>query len=176
MTREMFFMKLLTVRNVLCFLFTLLLPAAGFAFTSPGGARREATKLLNRMRVDAYQVKSRAATLQSFDDEADQIGWQGYASALNRQKHEINRMDYMLPKLRSLEPMLPAYQQAEIRDLAPALVEVTDTTQSAMNFLSHHQDELWQPRYQAKFNNMYFEASRLEGAIPASGQYDVAAG
>ena len=169
-------MKAFRVRDVLCFLFSLMLPAAMFASpqpcAQPSGQSYEQSKqaadLLERIRVDAYRVQDRAATLESFDDERQQIGWQADAAILTQQKAQIDRMDHLLYRLRTMQAELPAGQRAEIRAITPAVIEASDTTQAAIRYVNEHPHALFTPRYEGYATDVYNEAGRVQAAIPSS--------
>ena len=133
---------------------TLTSPAANLSL--------RASNLLNRMHNDARWVRDEADQLEAYNRQPFQISWQIDAVTLMRMRKRINHMDQILYRLRSMEGMLPQIQQAEINKAAPAMVELTDTTQTAIKFLNKNEDGLWVPQYATYAKEMYTEAGRVE--------------
>jgi len=163
---------------------SLLLPAFTFAATTSVckcGAptalsyhwnfSREAAGLLDQVHTEAYDASSAAARLESFGFEPDTINWQAHASLLSQEKRVVNQMDTQFCRLRSIERVLPASQQTEINRLAPALIELTDSTQNAIQFLSQNEEDLWSRQYEQYAPAMYQEASRVEAATANADRY-----
>lgn len=132
------------------------------AFAAPPLATADAHDLLRQLHADAYQVRDAADQLEALNREPFQFSWETQAEALENMRDRINHMDGVLYELRSMEGMLPQGQQAEIDNAAPAMVELTDTTQAAIEFMNHNQDRLWVRQYTDYVNEMYSEASRAE--------------
>ena len=172
------------ISNLVTFLAVLVLPAMTFAATQQGcqsgpptaqsstwNFSQEAAGLLHQINTDAYQAKSAAARLESFSFERGVIDWQADADQLRREKHWVNDMDQRLCRLRTIERVLPASQQAEINKIKPAVIEATDTTQSAVKFLDHHQDQLFMQQYKSCAPALYNEDNRIQAATAHPSQY-----
>jgi hypothetical protein len=171
------------LRNLVSCLITLLLPAVAFAGTGascecgPPTAEsykwnfsKEAAGLLAQIHSEAYQAKNAAERLESFEFERQMYDWRADASILNREKYWANDMDRILCRLRTIQRVLPADQQQEIEALTPAVIEVTDTTQAAMQYVRQHQEELFLPTYKAYSEDLSAEASRIEAATATPGK------
>ena len=177
-------MDSLQLRNLVSFLAILVLPAVTFAATQPvckcgpptpesykWDFSKEATGLLYQMHGDAYQAENAADRLESFYRQPELIDWQTDAGVLNRESYWENDMDRILCRLRTIQRVLPAGQQAEIHALAPPVIELTDSAQAAIQFLRLHESQLVLPQYEGYATDMYNEASRVEAATRNSGQY-----
>lgn len=172
------------LRSAVCFLVALVVPAVAFGVTQPvckcgpvtpesykWNFSKEAAGLLNQIHNEAYHAKSFAGTLEAFNREPGLIGWQAEASKLTQEKHAVNLMDQHLCRLRLIARVLPPDQRAEVRAITPAVLEATDTTQAAIVFLNHHEDELFVPRYTHYANDLYSETNRVESATSSHAQY-----
>jgi len=135
--------------------------------SSEGNPSIRGSNLLNRLHENASRVRDEAARLEVFDREPTEISWESEGAILQRMRDRIDHMDKILHRLRSMEGVLPKGQQEEINKAAFATVELTDTTQAAIEFLNNNQNRLWAPQYTAYANEMYSEASRVErSAVP----------
>lgn len=175
----------LGLRNLVGYLVILVLPAMTFAVTQPvcrcgpvtpesyqWNFSKEAAGLLAQIHYDAFQAKYDASYLASFDHgERDLIDWRIDGGFLTQERHWANDMDQKLCRLRIIERVLPGDQQAEIKSVAPSVIEVTDTTQAAIQFVNKHPDQLFEPRYMSLAPALYNEASKAEAASANSGQY-----
>jgi hypothetical protein len=170
-------MRLFGTRNLMGYLIMLVLPAVTLAGTSPadtatpesnhGNFSNEAANLLKKIHTDAYQTRDAAARLESYVHEPNLIDWQADADVLGQLRHWANDMDRSLSQLRTIQGTLPADQHAEIKVLAPAVVEITDNTQSALQYLNDHNadDGLFlTSQFKAYANLIYQEARRVEKA------------
>ena len=171
--------------KVVGFLAALSLASAAFAATSPvcqcgpptpksykWNFSKEASGLLAQLHQDADGVVESADTLEEFNREAFLIDWQADGVTLDSIRDEVNKMDQILCRLRIIERVLPAEQQADINKITPATLELTDTAQAAITFLNKNEQRTWLPRYTAYAGEMYSEAGRIErytanpGAMP----------
>lgn len=177
-------MDSLQLRNLVSFLAILVLPAVTFAATQPvckcgpptpesykWDFSKEATGLLYQMHGDAYQAENAADRLESFYRQPELIDWQTDAGVLNRESYWENDMARILCRLRTIQRVLPAGQQAEIHALAPPVIELTDSTQAAIQFLRRHETQLVLAQHEGYVTDMYNEASRVEAATRNSSQY-----
>jgi hypothetical protein len=146
--------------KVVSFLASLLLACSAFA--APPIRTADAHDLLRQLHDDAYQVRDAADQLEAYNREPFLIDWRIEADTLQSAKDEINHMDRTLDHLRAMQKALPQDEQAEINEVTPALVELTDTAQAAISFLNHNQNDLWMPQYTAYADEMYSEAGRVE--------------
>jgi len=135
---------------------------ASSAFAAPPLTTAQAPDMLQQIHDDAYQVRDEADQLTGYDQEPNLIDWRMHADILQNMKYQINDMDQALHRLRDDEAALPKHDRAEVNRIAPALVELTDTAQDAIDFLSNNKNLLWEPRYTAYVDEMYSEAGRVE--------------
>jgi hypothetical protein len=115
------------------------------------------------MHMDAYRVENSADHLASYFSEPELIAWETDSGVLYRLSHRDDDME-------STQRMLPPAQQAEIKKIAPAVVELTDCTQAAIQFLNLHQLNLFLPQNEGYARDIYNEASRVVAATANAGQ------
>jgi hypothetical protein len=133
---------------------------------------QEASRLLAQLHQNADEVRDSADQLETYGREPFDISWRLDATTLQTMRGQINHMDKVLCRLRIIERVLPAEQQAEINKITPATLELTDTAQAAITFLDKNEQRTWLPRYTAYAGEMYSEAGRIErytanpGAMP----------
>jgi hypothetical protein len=142
--------------------FLAALSLTSFAFPAPPKITTQATDMLQQIHDDAHQVRVEADQLAEFNREPFLIDWRMQADTLETLKYQINHMDQAFSRLRADEASLPQHERTEVNEIAPALVELTDTAQAAMDFLSSSQDLTWLPQYQAYADEMYTQARRVE--------------
>lgn len=172
------------VRSVFGYLVILVLPAATLAVTQPlchcgpvtpesykWNFSKEAAGLVSQIHFDAYRAKEIAGRLEAYDREPNLIDWQAHAALLDHEKYWANDMERKLCRLKIVARVLPADQQAEIKTLAPPVVEITNATQEAIVFVNDHPNQLFVPEYQALAPDLYSEASRATAASAHAGQY-----
>jgi hypothetical protein len=161
--------------KVVGFLAGLSLASAAFAATRPvcqcgpptpesykWNFSKEAFGLLAQFHQDAYGVLESADTLEEYNREPFLIDWRADSVTLDSIRDQVNRMDQILCRLRTIERVLPPEQQAEINKITPATLELTDTAQAAIHFLDRNEDRLFLPSYAAYAREMYSEAARIE--------------
>jgi hypothetical protein len=158
----------------------MLLPLIAFGAAKPAdmsartnqGLSTQANRLRNRMHDDAYQAQRAADHLYTleFNYGPDEISWEAHADVLGREARLDNRMDRILVQLRTMEEKLPANQQAEIKAITPAVIELTDSTQSAMVFLGRHENELFLHPYRQDVQAIDHEAHRVAKETANFGQ------
>jgi len=141
-------------------LFAALSVATSLFAASPPA--QEASNLLNRLHDNAFKVRYWADQLQTYDRAPTLVSWKMDAGALDRMRTRINRMDHILHRLQTMEGSLPQDQRMEINQIAPPMIELTNTTQIAIQFMRKHEDLIFLPKYTAYLDPMYSEASRVE--------------
>jgi len=152
---------------------TLSLASVGFAAPAPCLNRSDAaSQMLSQLHDEADQVRDSADLLEAYNREPSGIDWRIQADTLETMRDQINQMDQIMYRLRNMEGKLPQDEKAAINRIAPAVVELTDTTQTAITFLNNNELLTWLPKYQAYAREMYSEAGRVErySATPASPQ------
>jgi hypothetical protein len=161
-----------------CFLAAVSLSLVGFAFEPPappvssGGPSTEAARLLKELHQDANNLRMTADQLEMYnrDRGLTGIGWEADATALQNMKDQINKMDRITYRLRNLEKELPQAQEAEVNKIAPAMAELTDTTQAAIQYLSNNENRLMFDPYPSYAGELYSESGRVVRATAPSNQ------
>ncbi len=160
-------------RGLVGCLATLAMCTVAFAGTqaAPKNANtsEQAAALLNRIHEDAYRANDAAGRLEN-EAREQTIPWQEDAYLLGQVKHWTNAMDRNFSQLRTIQGELPRYQQNEIKVLAPAVIELTDTTQYTLKYLSRHEDRVKFPRFEGYATAIYQESSRAEAATATVGK------
>jgi hypothetical protein len=110
---------------------------------------QEASTLLQQLEGQAYQVNHLADQLVILDRDSNFVGWWGEAITLDRTRHQINAMADTVSRLRALSPETLSWQQRAIDVAALRVTELADNTQSAIQYLNHHHDYLYDPNYVA---------------------------
>jgi hypothetical protein len=132
---------------------------------------KEADSLLQEIQQHAMRARSLAAKLQSFDFDNGENHWQMDAGVLQQIKAQVNPMDHMLCRLRTIKRVALPWQQKEINRIAPAVVELTDTTQFEVSYLNKYHGHLWNPTYTSDATDMYNEANRIVGTVRTFEEY-----
>jgi uncharacterized protein (DUF1778 family) len=172
-------MKSSLLTKVAGFLAGLSLASAAFAATPPasqggsatpdsGNLSQKASRQLARLHQDAQAVLKSADTLEGYNRESFMIDWRADARTLDRMRSRIDDMDHRVYLLRAMEGNLPQAQKAEINEITPAILELTNTAQTAIDYLRNNQDRTMFPQYTAYAGEMYSEAARIEHATTAS--------
>jgi hypothetical protein len=167
--------------KVVGFLGALALTSAAFASTPPASKcepptlapqawdfSKEASCLLSQLHEDAHEVRDSADTLEEYDREPFLIDYRNDGVVLDSIRDQVDKMDQILYRLRTIERVLPPEQRAEIDKIAPATLELTDTAQAAINYVNTNQDRLFFPSYTAYAHEMYSEAGRIERSTVTS--------
>ncbi|HEV2423321.1 MAG TPA: hypothetical protein VGZ29_00690 [Terriglobia bacterium] len=87
--------------------------------------------------------------------------WQYDASTLQRAWTDVNQMDHTLYRLRTLQATCSTSEKRAINLLVPSVVELNDTTQSAINYLNQNHLALMFPAYKQDAQVMYSKANRV---------------
>ena len=173
------------LRSLTCCFCAFLLPAAVFAASAPlckCGAptpesykwnfSKEAASLMKQINYDAYRAKSAAGILESYDRaERELIDWHADANLLSHEKYWANDMDQKLCRVEVIARVLPTNQKAEIKALAPAVIEFSNTTQATLQYLTAKPHELFIPAYEGYAPDLYHEAGRIETATAHAREY-----
>lgn len=144
---------------------------AGGSATAAVGATlpQEASELLAKVHQEALGVRDSADTLEEYNRESFMIDWRADADTLERMRSQIDNMNRVVYQLRSMEGNLPQAQQAEVNQIAPAMLELTNTAQTAIDYLKNNQDRTMFPRYVSHANAMRVEANRIIHSTASSG-------
>jgi len=136
--------------------------------------QKEASNLLQQIKADAVTVSKLADELHTYSYQPNEIDFRFQGSLLNDAREQVNQMDEMLTRLRTIRRVTMPWQQKAIDRVTPAMVELTDSTQSATDFLNGHQDYPFSPSYLADSTNMYKEASRIARSVGRFEKYAAA--
>jgi len=173
-------MKSSPMLKVAGFLAALSLASAAFAAAPPaskgrfvtpdsGNLSQKAFRLLSKVHQDAQGVLKSADTLEGYNRESFMIDWRADATTLVRMQSQIDKLDHRVYQLHAMEGKLPQAQQTEINQITPAMLELTNTAQTAIDYLRNNQDRTMFAQYTAYAGEMYSEAARIEHATAASG-------
>ena len=172
-------MRITSLTKLAAFIAAIGLASTAFAGAPPareGGpstralaANFSASGLLAKVHQDALAVRDSADTLEEYNRESFMIDWRADASTLDRMRSQIDDMSRMVYQLRSMEPNLPQGQQKEVDQIAPAMLELTNTAQVAIDYLKDNQDRTMFPQYTSYANEMYVEATRIIHSTASSG-------
>lgn len=131
---------------------------------------READTLFNNVQADSWQVKDRAAKLQSFSFHPD-MSWQAHVDQLSQMKKEVNDMGQKLCRLETIRRAVAPWQQKTIDRIAPSVVLMADSTQDAILYVNAHRYDLTSPTYRQYVDNLYAEGSNLTQSAEDAVQY-----
>lgn len=121
----------------------------------------EGSCLLTKLKDQALQVRQLSDNLQDINQQMFENYWQYDSSILQRAKIDVNKMDYTLYRLRTIQPECRPSERRAISLLAPSVVELTNGTQAAINYLDQHEQALMYPSYRDNALVMYNKASRV---------------
>ena len=169
-------MEASSLRKAILIVFSVLLgPAALLGVSPPRGSSsaatsassnwnfpKEAQRLLNNLKVDSSQVRDIASTLQGYNDEIFLIDWRTEGELLRNVRQEVNQMDTIERRLRVIARVADPGQRAVIRRVVPQIILLTDETNSAIDFLNSHPDQLWLPKYAAYADEMYNSTGMID--------------
>jgi hypothetical protein len=141
--------------------------AASYTWNFP----KEASGLLVQMKTDAMQVRDLADQLQALDLEADLNFWQYDASILQQERSPVNAMDHLLCRLETIRRVTSPQERKAIDRLAPSVIELSDSTQDAIQYLNNHQQALMFPAYTDQAEIMYNKADRIVESVNAYQRY-----
>jgi len=122
---------------------------------------KEASQILNQIRVDSFQIRELAAQLRVDDRNADLVGWQAESDLLSELRDHVNQMDTNVCRLRTIAPMTTAQQQEAISRIVPQALVVTNETESAIDFLNNNHSYLWAPQYHEYAVALYNSANLI---------------
>jgi hypothetical protein len=129
----------------------------------------EATNLLNREGMDAANVRHDANLLQAYEREG--VSWQMYAGRLNRAATQVNKMDGMLCRLRTIKRVTSPWQKRMIARITPQVTILTDEVNDAIHLLNKNEDYTWSPTFVSYFKDMYATSSNLHRDLRSVEEY-----
>ena len=124
--------------------------------------QREARGLLSDVHSEAMQTSFHADKLRHFSPE---ITWEEDAFQLNAIRQDVNRMGTRLCRLETIERVTAPWEQKAINEAAPLITEMANETQSAIKFLNHNHDYLFNPAYHAYSAEIYRQSTKLDREV-----------
>jgi hypothetical protein len=131
---------------------------------------KEANQLLSRIRSQAYAVKEDAdglGTLSRFNE----VSWERDSGRLASIRQHVNAMGETLCRLQQIRRVALPWQRQEIDRITPAVVELVDSTQSAIKLLANHELNFWSTNLPNDMNDIYNEANRIHSTTLREYQY-----
>ncbi len=160
----------------------LLLPAAVAA--APGAASRtvpnigpnpspsasKAAFLLQQIQADAFKVRNEADQLESYNMN-EEMDWRTHADRWEMMRDQINHMGQVLQQLEINKADLPPWERKAVDRIRPALLELADNTQSAIEFVNNNHEKLFAPSYSVYAVETRDEAHRIETSVENFEEY-----
>ena len=141
-----------------------LLPAASSA--SPGvPSSEETSNLLQQLERDALTVKDVANSLRALTRDPFVTDWQDDGDQLIQLRPRVNDMAKLLDELRTNQSADLPWQQKAIQSIAPAVVNLTDTTEAAVVSLNQNQGEVYQSNVYGLSEDLYNQAGLITKTI-----------
>jgi hypothetical protein len=134
--------------------------------------KSETNEIFDDIRVRAHRVQDHAATLESFTRSMGQPSWQSHAGELTQAKTQANAMGEELCRLHSIRRVTEPWQQNAIDHITPRIVKLAARTESMIDFVNEHRQNLVHPDYRDDAIVLY-EQSKALGKIADQG-YEVA--
>lgn len=131
--------------------------AASYTWNFP----KEASGLLTQMKTDAFQVRNIAGNLQALDRDGYANFWEYDATLLQSARSQVNAMDGMLCRLETIRRVSTPWEKQAISNVVPNIIELSDTTQAAIQYLNHNHGALMFPAYAGQAEVMYDKANRI---------------
>lgn len=133
------------------------------SFQLPG--TKEAANLLVQLRTDAMRVRDLADQWQTYDRDPNLIDWRLHGYLLERMRDRVNAMDETFIELEGIRQDARPWEQKAIGRIAPKVVELSDSTQWAINYLNDHHTYLFNPAYTAQATYMFHQANRIVRSV-----------
>ncbi len=159
----------------------LLLAAAGHPKATPQGETSsavstftdESAPLLLQLKEQATNVRDLASKWQSYNREPFAMDWRMHAYLLNQMRRQVNALGTTMMEIQNLPQNASAQAQQAMGQIAPRVVEISNTTQNAMDYLRDNHDDLFNPTYTSDAN---FLLDRADQIIQSVDDYEQAAG
>jgi len=146
------------------FIVPALLPAASSA--SPAvPSKEETSNLLQQLESDALTVKNEADHLRALTRDPFVTDWQDDGDQLIQICSRVNDMDNLLAELRTNQSADLPWQQKAIQSIAPAVVNLTNTTEAAVVSLNQNQGEVYQSNLYGLSQDFYNQAGLITKTI-----------
>jgi cell division septum initiation protein DivIVA len=154
----------------------LLLASAVFAAAPPRSegntatsSSKRASDLFAEVHQDAQRITNSADTLEEYNRDAFMIDWRVDARTLDGMRARINQVDQAVQQLRRMQQNLPQAQQTEVKEITPAAMELTNTAQTAVDYLRHNQDRTMFQPYTSYADELRSEAVRIARSTAPTG-------
>jgi hypothetical protein len=131
---------------------------------------KEANQLLTNIKDQAAAVKKDAggmALLSRFDE----VDWEMNADRLTTIRADVNAMGKSLCRLNEIRSAVLPWQRQEIDRITPDLIELADSTTSAIKLLGKHERSFWATNFPNEMSYIYKDASRIESASVLRNEY-----
>jgi hypothetical protein len=131
---------------------------------------KEADQLLTNIRTQAYAVKEDAdglGILSRFND----VSWERDSGRLARVREYVNAMGEDLCRLDQIRRVALPWQRQEIDRITPSVIELANSTQSAIKLLDHHEQNFWATNLPNDMDAIFNEANRIHNTTLREEQY-----
>lgn len=123
--------------------------------------KSETNEIFDEIRGRAYHVQDHAATLESFTRSISQPSWQSHAGELTGVKAQVNAMGEDLCRLHIIRRVTEPWQQVAIDHITPKIVKLAARTESMIDFVSDHRQNLAHPDYRDDAMVLYEQSKAL---------------
>jgi hypothetical protein len=131
---------------------------------------KEANQLLNSLRIQADAVKRDSAGVANLS-RFDETDWESNSYDLARIREHVNAMGKTLCRLNQIRTAVLPWQRQEIDRITPALVELADSTTSAIKLLGKHEQNFWATNFPNEMQDIYNDANRIESSAVRESVY-----
>lgn len=131
---------------------------------------KEADQLLTSIRTQASAVKEDADGLGNLS-RFNEVSWERDSGRLARVREHVNAMGETLCRLEQIRRVALPWQRQEIDRITPAVMELANTTQSAIKLLNHHEQNFWATNLPNDMDAIYNEANRIHSTAVQQYQY-----
>jgi hypothetical protein len=137
-----------------------------------GGAAKissssEATQKLGRVEAVAREVRSDAATMQTFNRFPDLYAPEIHKTKLTVMKNNINEMGKIVSNLHQSRENLEEWQAQLVTRLLPKLQAITDDTEAAIKFVNQKPERTFKPTYDDYINEIYDRSNAVIRSVDA---------
>ena len=131
---------------------------------------REASQLLDSIRVDAVKAHDQADRLRATAMDPD-LDWQTRAIRMASIREDVNDMAGKLCRLEAIRRVTAPRQQQAIDHTARLVKLMDDNTIDALAFLNANEGRFWQPDYRKYVANLDQESGRLAQSMKTFEEY-----
>lgn len=124
--------------------------------------KAEATQLLQRMQVQAMQVRDQIDDVRSMTRSGDWIDWRSHADILSQVRDGVNRMGEEICQLQSMRRTVLPWQKRAINRIQPAIIELANYTGKALALTRGEENANFSsPDYTTDLIVMFQESDRI---------------